>query len=189
MGVHKALEPFLITEYSDEFELLVVEFKAAEKEIRIMSGYGPQENWPVASRMPFFLALEEEVVKAELAGKSIIIELDANSKLGPELIPGDKHQQSENGRILAGIIERHGLILGNSIKQCKGLITRKRVTKTTVEESTIDFVMFSSDMMNDIEEIVVDDSRAHVLQKLIKSKAGVKKVESDHNPIISKLKF
>ena len=49
--------------------------------------------------------------------------------------------------------------------------------------------MFSSDMMNDIEEIVVDDSRAHVLQKLIKSKAGVKKVESDHNPIISKLKF
>ena len=70
--------------------------------------------------MPFFLALEEQIVKAELAGKSILIELDANSKLGPELIPGDTHAQSMNGKVLASIIDRHGLILGNSMKQCKG---------------------------------------------------------------------
>ena len=85
-----------------------------------MTGYGPQENWPAAARMPFFLALEEEVVKATLAGKSIFVELDANSKLGPDLIPGDKHQQTDNGRILAGIIERNKLLIGNSLHNVNG---------------------------------------------------------------------
>ena len=66
--------------------------------------------------MAFFLALEEEIVKAELAGKSILIEMDANSKLGPHMIPGDVHVQSENGKILSTIIARHGLIVGNSMK-------------------------------------------------------------------------
>ena len=92
IGVKKGLKPVLIEEYSDDFELIVIKIKAGNKDIRIISGYGPQENWPEAARKPFFLALEEEVVKAELAGKSLIIEMDANSKLGPQLIPGDKHQ-------------------------------------------------------------------------------------------------
>ena len=44
VGVHKALHPILISEYNDPFELVVVEIKIANREIRIMSGYGPQEN-------------------------------------------------------------------------------------------------------------------------------------------------
>ena len=82
IGAHKALKPCVIQEYNSEFELLVVEIKVSNKEIRIMSGYGPQECWPENERMPFFLALEQEIIKAELAGKSILIEMDANSKLG-----------------------------------------------------------------------------------------------------------
>ena len=41
--------------------------------------------------MPFFVALKEEISKVQLAGKSLIIELDANSKLGPEYVPGDQN--------------------------------------------------------------------------------------------------
>ena len=174
IGVHKDLNPFLIQEYSDESELLVVEIKVGKKDIRIITGYGPQESWPLAARMPFFLALEEEVVKAELAGRSIIVEMDANSKLGPELIPGDKHPQSDNGRILADIIKRQGLIIGNSLKQCKGLITRKRVTKDTTEESTIDFILLSEDLANEVDDILVDENRVHVLTKIGKSMKNVK---------------
>ena len=159
IGVNKALKPCLIQEYSDDFELLVIEIKAADKEIRIITGYGPQENWPMAARLPFFLALEEEVIKSEMAGKSTIIQLDANSKLGPDMVPGDSHPQSENGRLLADIITRHGLIIGNSLKQCKGLITRKKVTKERVEESTIDFILFSADMLDNIEAIEVDEKK------------------------------
>ena len=57
IGVNKALSPMLIKAYSDDFELVVVEIKINNKEIRIISGYGPQETWNEADRLPFFLAL------------------------------------------------------------------------------------------------------------------------------------
>ena len=104
VGVHKALKPMLIQEYNDEFELIVVEIAVSGKEIRIITGYGPQENWTEDEKMPFFTALEEEINKAEKLGKSIFLEMDANSKLGEEFIKNDPHSQSQNGRILARII-------------------------------------------------------------------------------------
>ena len=79
IGVKKGLDPVLVAEYCGDFELLVVEAKIKKKSVRIISGYGPQECWPVEEHLPFFLALEEEIVKAELAGKSIIIEIDATA--------------------------------------------------------------------------------------------------------------
>ena len=100
IGVHKGLKPILIKEYSDEFELIVVEIQIKNKEIRIMSGYGPQETWPEVDRMPFFMALEQEIIKAEMQGKSMFIEMDSNSKLGQEIIPNNPHAQSGNGKIL-----------------------------------------------------------------------------------------
>ena len=95
----------LIKAYSDDFELVVVEIKINNKEIRIISGYGPQETWNEADRLPFFLALEEEIIKAGLQGVSVIIEMDSNSKLGPEFIAQDPHQQSTNGKLSAEIIQ------------------------------------------------------------------------------------
>ena len=80
--MHKSLEPVLIEEHSEHFELIVAEIKIANKEIRVMTGYGPQEYWLDEEKMPFFVALEEEVSKAKMANKSIWMEIDANSKLG-----------------------------------------------------------------------------------------------------------
>ena len=189
IGAHKALKPVLIHEYSDDFELLVVEIEVANRQIRVMSGYGPQESWSESERMPFFLALEEEIIKAQLAGRSILIELDANSKLGPKLVPGDMHEQSMNGKVLAAIIARHGLIIGNSMKKCKGTVTRKRVTKSTIEESIIDFVLMSEDLSHVLETILIDDERKHVLTRITKTKKGIKIIESDHNVIFSRFKL
>ena len=61
---NKALSPILIQEYSKDFELLVMEIKVGYKGIRIISGYGPQKTWP--DRMPFFLAMKQEVIKADM---------------------------------------------------------------------------------------------------------------------------
>ena len=47
IGVKADLKPVLIVEYSDQFELLVVEIRAGNRDIRIISGYGPQENWDI----------------------------------------------------------------------------------------------------------------------------------------------
>ena len=145
-AIHENLNPKLIEEYSDSFELLVVEIEVQSKSIRIMTGVGPQENWEEDKRTPFFIALEAEVVKAHMGGKSVIIQIDSNSKLGTTYIANDPHQISPNGKMLARVIDNHALIVANSSTRCKGLITRRRVTRDRTEESCIDVLLYSRDL-------------------------------------------
>ena len=188
IAINQDLNPKLVEEYSDDFEMLVVEIDTKENAIRVISGYGPQENWDEENRIPFFIALEKEIERAEIAGKSVIIEIDANSKLGKDYIPKDPHDITPNGRLLAAIIERHNLIVGNGSTNCTGTITRCRRTKKTIEKSVIDFVLFSNDLKNHFKSMHIDEERKHVLTKIRKSKKGTKKKESDHNVIITEFK-
>ena len=57
LGIHKSLEPVLIEEYSDHCELIVAEIKVTNKETRIITGYGPQEEWIDNEKMPFFCGI------------------------------------------------------------------------------------------------------------------------------------
>lgn len=186
---HKDLNPKLIEQYEDEFELLVVEIELKQNKVRVISGYGPQENWPEEKRMPFFIALETEVEKAALAGRSVIVEMDANAKLGKKFIKGDPHEISPNGRILANIVERQMLVVGNGTDMCRGTITRKRVTKHRLEQSAFDIILLSVDMLDNLVDIEIDENRKYVLTKVIKNKKSLKVQESDHNPIISEFKL
>ena len=145
----------------------------------------PQEKWEESKQQPFFLALEAEVVKAQCTGKSVIIQIDSNSKLGPEIIPNDPHKMSPNGKQLARIIDNHALIVANSYNKCTGLITRRRVTTHRIEESCIDVVLFSSDLQQHFTSMVIDEKRKHVLTKISKTKKGIIKKESDHHILIS----
>ena len=186
VGIHKYFEPVLIEEYEETFELLVIEIRVENKEIRVMSGYGPQEIWTDEEKMPFFVTLEEEIIKAQSSGKSILLELDANSKLGNTYIENDPHPMSGNGKILAGIIERNGLCVANGIRgKVKGVITRKRVTKERTEESVIDMLILSNDMVEPLVEMHIDEAKENVLTRITRTKKGVIKKDSDHNSIIS----
>ena len=55
-------------------------------------------------------------------------------------------------------------------KKCRGAITRRRVTKDSVEESIIDHVLISEDLENDLETVKIDEERNNVLTNLIKTK-------------------
>ena len=189
IGIHSALSPVLVTELNDPFELLVVEFKAGNSEIRVISGYGPQESWAPEKREPFFQALEEEIIKADLAGKSVIIEADFNSKLGAEFVPNDPHRQDKNGNMLANIIRRQKLCVANGLRVCQGTITRKRVTTQRIEESVISFVLLSDDLVDKVEAVLIDEKREHVLTRITKTKDGSETKESDHNVIETRLKI
>ena len=183
-AVHEDLKPKL-EEYNDPFELLVVEIKAKNKAIRVITGCGPQENWDEGKRVSFFIALEAEIVKAELAGTSIVVEMDANAKLGQQYIPNDTHDISPNGRLLANILDRHALIVANGSTKCTGRITRKRVTKDRTEESSIDLVIISTDLDSQFKSLIIDEERKHVLTKIRKTKNGTVKKESDHNVLLT----
>ena len=117
--------------------------------------------------------------------KSIIVQMDSNSKLGSEYIPNDPHPISPNGKILAAIIERHAVVVANGTKQCTGLITRQRNTTRRVEQSCIDLVIFSSDLKMHFKSLVIDDHRKHVLTRIKQTKNGPIIKESDHNVLLS----
>ena len=170
IGVHKALSPVLITELNDPFELLVVEIKLGNREIRVMSGYGPQENWSPEQREPFFRAFEEEIIKAYLAGKSMLIEADFNSKLDKEYIPNDPHDQDKNGKLLADIIRRQNLCVANGLVVCQGTITRKRTTTRRTEESVISYVIVSDDLVDKIKAVKIDEKENMYLPESLKLK-------------------
>ena len=167
----------------------MVEVETKENSIRIIGGYGPQENWEEKKRLPFFLALEIEIEKAELEGKSIVIEIDANSKLGPDYIPKDPHKMSPNGFLLSGIIKRHALCVANGSEKSQGTITRRRVTQGRTEESIIDIVMFSHDMNPHFKSLKVDEEKRHVLKSIRKTKRGIKVKESDHHVIETEFNY
>ena len=192
IGIHESLNPILINVYEDEFELIVVETKIGQKHVRFITGYGPQETWEESEKLLFFVALDQEIVKAQLEGKSVFVSMDANSKLGPQYIPGDLHNMSKNGEVLAEIVEKNALIVANGLlEKCKGTITRERVTEDgKVEQSTIDFVIISQDLEEFVDMVNVDEERNHVLSKVTKNKTGVtKSTVSDHNVIETDMKI
>ena len=53
LGVHMSLQPVLVKEVCDQFELIVFEITAGTSKLRIISGYGPQENWDERTEAPF----------------------------------------------------------------------------------------------------------------------------------------
>ena len=167
---------------------MVIEIETNKNSIRIITGYGPQETWPESERLPFFDALDAEVLNSKLSGKSIIIQLDANSKLGSDYIENDIHEQSVNGQLLAGIIERHNLVVVNSLKdKCQGSITRKRVTSKGKEESIIDFVVVSDDLTSNVVKLLIDEDKNYAITSLRKRKGVVSCKESDHMSMITTL--
>ena len=74
-------------------------------------------------------------------------------------------------------------------EKCTGLITRKRITTQSIEESIIDFDLISNDLTESVQSIEIDDQRKYVLTKHVKTKHGMKSTESDHNIIVTKLKL
>ena len=101
--VHKNLEPISVGEDTGE-EVLVVEAKLANRKVRLINAYGPQETETEDKKKSFFNKMDEEIKGAKIAGTMVCVELDANSKLGSELNPGDPHPQSKDGKHLENLV-------------------------------------------------------------------------------------
>ena len=56
----------------------------------------------------------------------IIIEMDANAKVGNNVIKGDPHTITKNGKLLLDLTSRQALHIANAEDECNGVITRER---------------------------------------------------------------
>ena len=131
----------------------------------------------------FFGKLEQEIVNSIDNDCATLVQLDANAKVGKDIIKNDPNEMSKNGQLLWDIVERRNLFIVNSSEKCKGLITRSRETIAGKEESIIDYVIVCDRLEPFINKMEIDDKSVKVLTKII-SKNGVKSLKtSDHNII------
>ena len=151
------LDPLLITK-DKETEILVIQVNVNGNNIRIINGYGCQEDDNQREILNFWQRLEEEIIEAKNEQCAIVIELDANAKLGGKQIKGDPNMLCNNGKIMSSILERQNLFVGNKLSNGKGVITRKRtLVDGTVEESVIDYILLCDKMVEFVEDVIIDE--------------------------------
>ena len=187
-AVHSSLKPVSISDDDDDEEILVVEANINNSMVRLINGYGPQENLPENSRKLFFDQLDLEVKKAKIAGALVCIEMDSNAKLGPTIIPGDPKPKSENGKLLEKVINDNELIVVNAKPICNGVITRHRKTINNEEDSVIDHFIVCKGMFKLVQKMTIDEAGKNSLTKFTNKsgdKTGTK--ESDHRTIVIEL--
>ena len=184
----------LISAGSDDIELLVVQGKIGNRDIRIFNCYGPQEvsqaqrsaseQHDVVSQ--FWIELENEIIKAKNDGCHVLIEMDANAKVGKSVLKDDPNEESANGKLLLDMVERQNLRILNVSEKCSGVITRQRVTVERMEMSVIDYIIGCDEIVTFLDEMMIDDERNYVLTKYATSNGFRKKVESDHNSLFAR---
>ena len=162
-------QPLLVTSNNDT-EILVVQFVAGGRKCRILNGYGPQEYDDIIKKSLFWEAIEAEIIDAKEEGCLIIVQLDANAKVGPEIVTGDPNPVSENGKILLDLVKRQGLYIANSDPRCKGTITWEKTSNNKTERSVIDYFLLCDTMKAFMEEMTVDDLREMTLRHSSKKK-------------------
>ena len=153
--------------------------------IRIINAYGPQEDDEIQDVLGFWQEIEGEVIRAKDENCYILIQMDANAKVGKNIIKEDQHSISSNGRIMLDFIERQCLIISNSMDICKGVVTREREFENRVEKSTIDYIITCEELSEFITEMMIDEDRIHTLSRFIKKKTGNRIIKSDHNILLA----
>ena len=178
------LNPFLV--YDDaEIELVVVQIEVNGVNIRVFNAYGPQEDDDTIKKDLFWQTVETEIISARQEGCLILLQLDANAKIGAENLPGDPNPTSENGKILLELILRQGMFIGNLDPKCTGTITRERVLQNKTERSVLDYLIYCESMKEYLVEINIDESRDLALRHSTKNKNNLY-TKSDHNIMVGK---
>ena len=95
--------------------IMSIQLWCNDERIRIIIAYGPQENELKKEREQFYDDLIVEIERAKLNEKLILIAGDLNTKHGKDMICGDQHETSPNGAFLKKLIDRHELVVGNTL--------------------------------------------------------------------------
>ena len=184
LAIHQNLDPVLIFEGDDDVELIVVQGHIGSQNIRFINAYGPQEDEQYEKVLGFYQKLEEEIVQAINSNCFVMMECDANAKLGYEVIKNDPNPQSKNGSLLMSLVQRNNLVVVNSTDLCSGLITRHKVTKTKEEKAVLDYVIVCDKLYAHVSHMVINEDRNDVLTKYASKKGIEKIVKSDHNLLV-----
>ena len=182
IGALKDLQPNWVGQGDDQAEYIVIEVWFEGFPVRILNGYGPQECDDVERKKKFWESVDREVKNAVNAGAGMIIQMDSNSHLGPNLIKDDVNPQNKNGKMCEEFLERNPhLELVNAKDICEGNITRIRKTSKGVERSILDIFIVCDKVAPFVTKMMIDEKRSKVLSNFSAIRKIGRIVESDHN--------
>ena len=64
-AVDPSLNPMLISARNEEAEILTVQLKLNNLKLRVINGYGPQNDDTPQNKLNFWMGLEEEIIAAQ----------------------------------------------------------------------------------------------------------------------------
>ena len=99
-AIDENLCPVLVFAGNEAAEILVVQAQVGKLKIRIFNCYGPQETSSKDDILHFWQEVEKQIILAKDEGCGIVMECDANAKLGCDIIMNDPNDMSSNGQIL-----------------------------------------------------------------------------------------
>ena len=147
----KNLNPAFISDGGSDVEALTVDIHVNRLTISITTAYGPQESAKIDIKKSFWNYLEE-AERAKKDGKGFVLQGDLNCWLGPNILPHDKHEQNQNGKLFDKFVKNNNLVIVNTLPICKGLVTRSRIMLSKVEESTVDFFVVCNKLLPYVHE-------------------------------------
>ena len=154
--------------------------------IRIIVGYGPQENADTEKKKQFWNFVENEIFEAEVTNHGIIFQMDGNLHAGPGLVKEDPNPINKNGKLFLDFIGRNkSLIVLNGLESCKGVITRQRQLQNRTEQAVLDFFLINEKLRPFFQDMLIDEDREYGLFNTAQIKKNGKIIESDHNPLIA----
>ena len=184
-AVDDDLSPVLISDENDnETEVITVQIKVGKYNIRIINGYGPQEDENNEKIYDFWQKVENEIIAAKENECLVMVQMDANAKIGKEKIAGDPNEETKNGRIMMEMAYRQEMTIANTVDVCKGTITRERVVMNNTEKAVLDYILICEQLKIFLDQMMIDENRVHVLTKYSGKKGKI--IVSDHNIMFAK---
>ena len=176
IGVLNSLDPSWISEGNDEAEAITVEIWIEGFPVRLICGYGPQENDSKTRKEHFWHYLQNEVRKGKENGAGVVIQMDGNLWAGSEIVKGDPKLQNQNGKYFKDFLDSNpNLTVTNALKVCEGKITRSRHTCKGTQESILDFFLVCEKLLPLVTKLTIDEKGETAL---VRYKGKV--VKSDH---------
>ena len=184
-AVEVGLNPMLISTKNEDAEVLTIQLEVNHFKIRVINGYGPQDDDSLQNKLKFWMALDQEVLAAKSENCMVLIQMDANAKVGRSVITNDPNNLTDNnGQQMLELVSRHELAILNADARCRGTITRHRVSKKSEEKSILDYMLVCKDLYQHFESMMIDEERSLTLTKYTTSKT----TKSDHNPMFARFK-
>ena len=98
------LKPVFVSDGGGGVEAITIDIHVKHMSVSVTSAYGPQESALVETKNAFWEHLNKQARRARSCGKGFILQGDLNAWLGPQMLPGDFHEQNRNGKLLSKFI-------------------------------------------------------------------------------------